>query len=802
MKMTHHRRAMRFVLTTLSLALPAAFLPSDGLRAASYDPAAGDYSGHRGGTFYVSKLGDNSDGTSWAKAFHTIQAALLAVPDDQGGHRIVVRPDTYVEANLYTSHKGAKGSYNLLIGDANGRLGSGAVGRVVVDSGDPQRGFKSYDWWSTIRAASQGWSPQHTAPTFSSICWDRWILRNLYATGGDAGLFWDLTNRSGQQFTVVVEDCVGVGRAFGGGFGYQVTRAGEPVVFRRCFLMSLDWWGDAGGLAVGSYNTSPPALPDVVCDDCTLVGPDNAVQILFPSKYIRLKMKHCRLLTLNFSQPCGTPSTGIIASIVPDAKQVHIDFEDCSMMGYKVFGASDARGCGQATYTIQGKVEAYVQFQQPIPKGFQRLGLWPVGLFRSLDPRPPTTDGAGCGTNCALSRSTASTKQRGHCGDSPLLRSSGTEHRTHVPGDPTSPDYAGRKGTTLYVSKQGDNSDGRSWAKAFHTIQAALSAVPDGNGGHRIVVRPDTYAEANLDPSYSGAAASYNLLIGDADGSLGSGGKGWVVIDSGCPGVAVRTDRSKPTGNPTWKIIKSHLPESGLKCVDWWGAVRAAPDYSTDRWDRWVCKNLYFTGSEGAGWVLTNQKGQTFSAVVDHCVSIGRFAGMCAIGHTPRRDEPVLFRHSYFMNLDWWGDAGGVYVRGENATMPDWPHAVFEDCTIVGLDNALQAGWPGVDELCTRVRFQECRLIVLNFSQPQGTPSTGIICCGCKDGKQLHIDFDNTTLMGYKVFGTRAGEVAYTIKGRVRAYVQFQQSVPKGFERVNLWPVEVFDAIQPPESPE
>lgn len=775
MKIVSPRCAARAACLALSLAWALTFFLPNGLLAASYDPAAADYSGHKGKTLYVSKQGDNSDGSSWAKAFHTIQAALLAVPDDQGGHRIVVRPDTYVEANLYTNHKGAKGSYNLLIGDVDGRLGSGAVGRVVIDSGDPQQGFKSYDWWSTIRATSKGWSPAHTAPTFSSICWDRWILRNLYATGGDAGLFWDLTDKSGEGFTVVVEDCVGIGRAFGGGFGYQITRAEEPVIFRRCFFLSLDWLGDAGGLAVGSYNASPPKYPDVVCEDCTFAGPDNAVQILFPSKYIRVKMKGCRLLTLNFSQPHGTPSTGIIASIVPDAKQVHIDFDDCSMMGFKVFGASDNRGCGQATYTTQGTVEAYVQFQQPTPEGFQRLGLWPVELFRSLNPRLPAA---------AVSRPPK------HEPPKPLAV------------DPSSPDYKGRKGATLYVSKKGDNSDGGSWAKAFHTIQAALSAVPDAKGGHRVVVRPDTYAEANLDPAFAGAAGSYNLLIGDADGSLGSGASGWVVIDSGCPGVAVRTDRSKPTANPTWKIIKSGLPESGLKCVDWWGAMRAAPDYSTDHWDRWVCKNLYFAGSEGAGWVLDSKPGTEFSAVVDNCVSIGRFSGMCAISHAPRKGEPVLFRHSYFMGLDWWGDAGGVYVRGESRTMPDCPHAAFEDCTIIGLDNALQAGWPGVDDRCTRVSFKDCRLIVLNFAQPGTTPTTGIICCGCKDGKQLHIDFENTTLMGYKVFGTRAGEVSYTTKATVKAYVQYKQTVPKGFDRINLWPVEVFDSIQPPKSPE
>ena len=45
-------------------------------------------------TFYVSKLGDNSDGRSWATAFATIRKALLAIPDASGGYRIVVRPDT------------------------------------------------------------------------------------------------------------------------------------------------------------------------------------------------------------------------------------------------------------------------------------------------------------------------------------------------------------------------------------------------------------------------------------------------------------------------------------------------------------------------------------------------------------------------------------------------------------------------------------------------------------------------------------------------------------------------------------
>jgi len=367
--------------------------------------------------------------------------------------------------------------------------------------------------------------------------------------------------------------------------------------------------------------------------------------------------------------------------------------------------------------------------------------------------------------------------------------------------DPAAPGYTGRKGTTLYVSSLGDNSDGTSWKKAFHTVQAALLAVPDDQGGHRVIIRPDTYPEANLYPAHKGTAASYNLLVGDFDGSLGSGKKGWVVIDSGAPDVVVRTNPNAPTGNPTFMILNSGNPadETGLKSVDWWGPWRCDPDYSGVVWDRWIYRHIYSTGSEGGiGWDMTCKKGAEFSAIVEDCVGIGRFAGACVIAHTPRKNEPVVFRRCYFMNLDWWGDAGGVYVRGESPSMPDSPHATFEDCTIAGPDNALQAGYPGVDDLCTRVKFKNCRLIVLNFSQPQGTPSTGIICCGCKDGRQLHVDLEDSILMGYKVFGTRAGQISYTLKGKVGAYVQYRQPVPEGFERLRFWPVDAFEKLAPP----
>ena len=188
------------------------------------------YASHSGGiTFYVSKLGNNTDGSSWNNAFLTIQAALNAIPDDHGSHRIIIRPDTYFEAMLFPTHKGAIGAYNELIGDFDGSLGSGTVGWVIIDSSDPEHnGFKSYDWWGPIRSNFQGWSSEHTDSTFSAIGWDRWTMRNLYFTGGDAGIFFDLTNQV-KPFSIVIENCIGIGRAFGGGVASCLSRYNEPM---------------------------------------------------------------------------------------------------------------------------------------------------------------------------------------------------------------------------------------------------------------------------------------------------------------------------------------------------------------------------------------------------------------------------------------------------------------------------------------------------------------------------------------------------------------------------------------------
>jgi len=331
-----------------------------------------------GTTIYVSRLGDNSDGRSWTTAFTTVQAGLDAIPDNRGGHRVVVRPDTYMEANLHPAFPGAEGSYNLFDVDFDGSLGSGAAGYAVLDASDPKKGMQSIDYWQVPRSSVE----------YPGVEWDRWIVRHVYATGGDAGLFWD---NDTTPFSVIVEDSVGIGRAFGGGAGNVLPREGEPMIWRRCCLWSLDWWGDTAGAYCRAENPGPREEPDFIFEDCTLVGPQCALKSGNPgfSTYSHIRVERCRLIVLNFSQPRGTPSDGIIQSVI-DGKYLHVDLEDTTLMGYKVFGVrQNKETVDQIGYTTTGSVQAYVQFEQEVPKGIQPMGHWPADVFEFIKPPAP-----------------------------------------------------------------------------------------------------------------------------------------------------------------------------------------------------------------------------------------------------------------------------------------------------------------------------------------------------------------------------------------------------------------------------
>ena len=395
------RSGIRILLLFIVLVCPYSKISA----STKVDPSAPGYKGRKGITLYVSKAGNNTDGTSWKKAYHSIQAALSSIPDDKGGHMIIVRPDTYVEDNIFTAYKGAKGSYNLLVGDSFGRLGSGASGRIILDAGDPQKGFKSWDWWGTIRTIGngraygaegwkqikEGWKPDPSEKIFSSNCWDRWILRNLYASGSDAGFFWDFGDTKGEGFTVIVEDCVSIGRAFGGGVCYPAVRPDEPSIFRRSYFLALDWVGDTGAVLVGGSEETMPDYPHLIMEDCTLVHPDNALAMSYASNCVRVKAVNCRFIVLNFTQSeMGGKSTGIICTQGHGPKgKLHIDLEDCDLAGYSVF--TNGEDGKVVSFTTKGKVQAYVQFKQTVPEGFGRINLWPVQLYDLMAiPKPAT----------------------------------------------------------------------------------------------------------------------------------------------------------------------------------------------------------------------------------------------------------------------------------------------------------------------------------------------------------------------------------------------------------------------------
>ena len=96
-------------------------------------------------------------------------------------------------------------------------------------------------------------------------------------------------------------------------------------------------------------------------------------------------------------------------------------------------------------------------------------------------------------------------------------------------------------------------------------------------------------------------------------------------------------------------------------------------------------------------------------------------------------------------------------------------------------------------------------MIVLNFTQPEmGGKSTGILCTqGHSKTGRLHVDLEDCTLAGCSLFtpGPDSEALSYTVKGLVKAYLQFKAPLPEGFQRMGLWPVELYSQIAPPKTP-
>jgi len=121
-----------------------------------------------------------------------------------------------------------------------------------------------------------------------------------------------------------------------------------------------------------------------------------------------------------------------------------------------------------------------------------------------------------------------------------------------------------------------------------------------------------------------------------------------------------------------------------------------------------------------------------------------------------------------------------VLMGGWEKSMPNHPHAVLENCTLVHPDNAVALSYASH---CARVRFVGCRMIVLNFTQPEmGAKSTGIICTqGHLATGRLHVDLEDCIMAGYSIFtpGPDAEAVSFTTRERSRPMSSSSSPYPK-----------------------
>lgn len=114
------------------------------------------------------------------------------------------------------------------------------------------------------------------------------------------------------------------------------------------------------------------------------------------------------------------------------------------------------------------------------------------------------------------------------------------------------------------------------------------------------------------------------------------------------------------------------------------------------------------------------------------------------------------------------GDTAAAYVRVENPAMPDRPDILFQGCTMVSPQRALKAGNYGFTTF-SYIGVENCRLITLNFSQPHGTPTDGIIQ-SVEHGRYLQVDLgehhpDGVQTLRLHVAKESDGEIQYTPPG-------------------------------------
>jgi len=101
---------------------------------------------------------------------------------------------------------------------------------------------------------------------------------------------------------VIVEDCVSIGRAFGGGIAYPVVRPYDQVFSGEATFLRLIGWRCSCHIDWRSEKNMP-LDPHLILEDCTLVHQDNALALSYAGYASRVTAIRCRFIVLNFTQP-------------------------------------------------------------------------------------------------------------------------------------------------------------------------------------------------------------------------------------------------------------------------------------------------------------------------------------------------------------------------------------------------------------------------------------------------------------------------------------------------------------------
>lgn len=250
--------------------------------------------------------------------------------------------------------------------------------------------------------------------------------------------------------------------------------------------------------------------------------------------------------------------------------------------------------------------------------------------------------------------------------------------------------HSGFGGTWYVDNVNGNDSDGSSWANAYHTISnAALAMATAGGGGHLILITNagTTYAEfINMDESYAGASGSPNVFRGvnqpvlaHPGGNLsGSGyGDGMFHLDGAGTGAGQRVDYITLDGfdfqMPILHCAVYAREAYGLRvinCNQYKGEIMVWLGANTQDSEIANC-TCWTTHGDDAGLYLRNLGG---TMTIRNCIFYGNGRYAVSLSGSPTQ---VIISNNCFFGSGW---DEVRYTDGTLANTADEINGLSDDC--------------------------------------------------------------------------------------------------------------------------